>query len=140
MDEIGEQRRAARRVHHFGMELHAVETARIVGDGRERRAGRDADGAEAGRQPRHAVAMAHPYGSLLADLEHALEQRRLVDDLQLGAAELAGVPAFDLAAERRHHGLLAIADAEHRHARGEHALAALAACPSRARWPGRPTG
>ncbi len=107
------------------MELHAVEPARIVGDRRERRAGRDADGAEAGRQPRHAVAMAHPYWRPLADLEHAVEQRRLVDDLKLGAAELAGVPAFDLAAERRHHGLLAIADAEHRHARVEHRLRRL---------------
>ena len=125
MDEIGEQRRAARRVHHLGVELHAIETARIVGDRRERRAGRDADGAKARRQPRHAIAMAHPYGSLLADLEHALEQRRLVDDLQLGAAELAGVPAFDLAAERSHHGLLAIANAEHRHAGGEHGLRRL---------------
>ena len=111
-----------RRVHHLGVELHAVETARIVGDRRERRAGRDADGAEARRQPRDAVAMAHPYRSLLADLEHALEQRRLVDDLQFGAAELARVPAFDLAAQRRHHGLLAVADAEHRHAGIEHRL------------------
>ncbi len=116
VDEIGEQRRAVRRVHHLGMELHAVEPARIVGDRRERRAGRDADGAEAGRQPRDAVAMAHPHRRPLADLEHAVEQRRLVDDLKLGAAELAGMPAFDHAAERRHHGLLAVADAEHRHA------------------------
>ena len=116
MHEIGEQRRAGRRVHHLGVELHAVETARIVGDRRKRRAGRDADGAEAGRQPRDAVAMAHPYRSLLADLEHAFEQRRLVDDLQLGAAEFAGMPAFDHPAEGSHHGLLAIADAEHRYA------------------------
>ena len=28
MDEIGEQRRAVRRVHHLGVELHAVEAAR----------------------------------------------------------------------------------------------------------------
>ena len=115
-NEIGKQRRAFRRMHHLGVELDAEQAARIVGDGRERRAGRDADGAEAGRQPRHAVAMAHPYRRPLADLEHALEQRRLVDDLKLGAAELAGVPALDHAAKGSHHGLLAIADAEHRHA------------------------
>ena len=59
--------------------------------------------------------MAHPHGSLLADLEYTLEQRRLVDDLQLGAAELALMSAFDHPAQRRHHGLLAVADAEHRH-------------------------
>ena len=51
MHEIGDERRAVRRVHHLGMELHAVELAGIVGDGRERRAVRHADGAEAGRQP-----------------------------------------------------------------------------------------
>ena len=57
--------------------------------------------------------------------QHAVEQRRIVDDLELGAAELAGVPAFDLAAEGRHHGLLAIADAEHRHAGVENGLRRL---------------
>ena len=124
-DEIGDQRRALRRVHHLGVELHAVEPARIVGDGRERRAGRDADRAEARRQLGHPVAVAHPHLRALAFFEHALEQRRLVDDLQLGAAELAGVPRFHLAAERRHHGLLAVADAEHRHARVEHGLRRL---------------
>ena len=35
---------------------------------------------------------------------------------KLGAAEFAGMPAFHLAAEGRHHGLLAIADAEDGHA------------------------
>ena len=123
--EIGDERRAFRRVHHLGVELHAVELARVVGDGRERRAGRDADGAEAGRQLGHAVAMAHPHLRALAFLEHAVEQRRLVDDLELGAAELAFVPRLDLAAERRHHGLLAVADAEHGHAGGEHGLRRL---------------
>ncbi len=115
-DEIGEERGTIRRVHHFGVELDAIETPRIVGDRRERRAGRDADGAEARREPRHAVAMAHPHRGPLAHLEHALEQRRVVDDLKFGAAELACVAAFDLAAQGSHHGLLAIADAEHRHA------------------------
>jgi len=72
-DEIPEQRRALRRVHDLGVELHAVELARIVGDCRERRAGRDADGAESGRKPGHAVAVAHPHLRPLALLEHALE-------------------------------------------------------------------
>ena len=37
-------------------------------------------------------------------------------DLDLGAAELAVMPALDLAAELLRHRLLAVADAEHRHA------------------------
>ena len=41
-------------------------------------------------------------------------------DLQFGAAELAMVAAFDAAAHLRHHGLLAVADAEHGQAGLEH--------------------
>ena len=52
---------AARRVHHLGVELHGVELALLVGDGRERRALRHADHLEARRQPRDAVAVAHPH-------------------------------------------------------------------------------
>ena len=47
--EVGDERGAVRRMHHLGMELDAIETARIVGDGRERRAVRHGDGAEARR-------------------------------------------------------------------------------------------
>jgi hypothetical protein len=101
------------------VELHAVELARIVGDGREGRASRDAHGAEAGRQLGDPVAMAHPHLRALALFEHAVEQRRLVDDLKVGAAELALVAGLDLTAERRDHGLLAVADAEHGHAGAE---------------------
>jgi hypothetical protein len=123
--EIGEKLRAFRRVHHLWMELEAIEAAGIVGNSCERRAGRDADGAETWRQPRHAIAVAHPHLRPLPLLEHALEQRRLVDDLKLGAAELAVMPALDLAAERSHHGLLAITDAKDRHAGGEQRLRRL---------------
>ena len=120
--EIGDERGAVRRVHHLGVELDAIEPARIVGDGRERRAIGDGDGAEARRQLGHAVAMAHPDGGLHPRLPDAVEQRRRARDLERGAAELAGVAAFDLAAQLRHHGLLAIADAEHGHARVEDRL------------------
>ena len=109
-----------RRVRHLGMELHGVELALLVGDGRERRALGDADHLEAGRQLRDAVAVAHPHGVALALLPHAVEQRGLAGHLQLGAAELAVVAAFDAAAHLRHHGLLAVADAEHRQAGLEH--------------------
>ena len=59
--EILEHRRAAGRVHHFGVELHAVEPPLLVRDGRERRVARGGDGREALRQRRHAVAVAHPH-------------------------------------------------------------------------------
>ena len=39
-----------------------------------------------------------------------------------GVAELAHLPAFHLSAKLRGHGLHAIADAEHRHAKLEHGL------------------
>jgi len=58
----------------------------------------------------------------LALVEHPVEQRRLVDDLKLGAAEFTAMPRLHLAAQRRHHGLLAIANAEHGHAGAEHRL------------------
>ena len=59
-------------------------------------------------------------------------------DLELGAAELAMVPAFDPAAELRHHGLLAVADAEHGHPGLEHPIGR----PRRAEFgdAGRPAG
>ena len=46
----------------------------------------------------------------------AFEDRAVGDDLDLGAAEFAVMAALDLAAELRRHRLLAVADAEHRHA------------------------
>src|SRR5262245_65707496 len=104
------------------MELHAVELARIVGDRSERRAGRNADGAETGRQARHAIAMAHPHRRAFADLEHAVEERRVVDDLEIGASELALMSTLDHAAKGSDHRLLAVADAEHGHPRRKQAL------------------
>ena len=76
--------------------------ALLVGDGRERRALGHADHLEARRQPRDAVAVAHPHGVVLALLPHALEQRAVAGDLELGAAELAVVAALDAAAQLRH--------------------------------------
>ena len=61
MHEIGDELGAVRRVHHLGMELHAIELAGIVGDCRERRAVGHRDGAEAVRELGDAVAMAHPH-------------------------------------------------------------------------------
>ena len=73
--EILQKRRAARRVHHFGMELHAVEAALIVGDGGEGRAVADRDDAKARRQGHDAVAMAHPHLLARALLPQPVEER-----------------------------------------------------------------
>src|SRR5262249_4847113 len=59
----------------------------------------------------------HPDWIALALAPHALEQRRILGHRHLGAAELTMVPALDLAAELLRHRLLAVADAENRHAR-----------------------
>src|SRR3954452_25474869 len=59
-DEIAQELRALRRVHHFEMELRSVEPPLLVGDHGDRGVRRCADDAEALRQPGHAVAMAHP--------------------------------------------------------------------------------
>ena len=115
-DEIAQQRRAVRRVHHLEMELRGVEFARLVGDHRDRRVRRGRDRAEAWRQLGHPVAVAHPDRIFLALLPDAVEQLGIFRDLDLGAAELAVMPALDLAAELLRHRLLAVADAEHRHA------------------------
>ena len=125
MHEIGDELGAVRRVHHFWMELHAIELAGIIGDCRERRAVRHRYGAEPVRQLGDAVAMAHPHRRPVAGAPHTMEQWRVAGDLKLGAAEFAAMPAFHLAAESRHHGLLAIADAEDGHAGGGHRVRKL---------------
>ena len=114
--EIAQEPCAVRRVHDFEMELRGVELPLVVGDHRDRRVRRRADHAKALRQFRHAVAVAHPDRIALALLPHAFEQRRVLGHQHLGAAEFAVMAALDLAAELLRHGLLAVADAEHRHA------------------------
>ena len=52
---------ALQRVRHFGVELHRVIAARLVGHGRERRIRRGSYGHEAGRDLLDAVAVAHPH-------------------------------------------------------------------------------
>src|SRR5918996_5096969 len=120
--EAREQFVATGRVHDLGMELHAVDAPAVVGDRGERRALRDRDDAKALRQLHHLVAVAHPDLLAVADLEQALEQRAAVDHLDERAAELAVVADLDLAAELGADGLLAVADAQYRHALREHRL------------------
>ncbi len=60
--------------------------------------------------------MAHPHRIAAADLPDAVIERRGLLHLDLGAAEFAVMAALDLAAELLGHRLLAVADAEYRHA------------------------
>ena len=114
-DEIADQLGAVRRVINLRMELHRIEFALVVGDDRNRRAGRLRHATEACRQFGDAVAVAHPHLILAALLPDALEQRAVICDLNIGAAEFAVMAGLDLAAELMRHRLLAVADAEHRH-------------------------
>src|SRR5690606_36050458 len=113
MDEVLQQLRAIRRMSDFRMELDSVEFPPLVCDCREGGACRGSDDLETGRQCRDAVAMAHPHLVARSLCPDTLKQRAILLDFQKGAAELAVVPCFHLAAELRAHGLLAITDAEH---------------------------
>ena len=73
--EIGKDGRAARRMHHFGMELHAIEAALLVGDHGEGRAFRRRHHRKARRDGGDLVAMAHPH-RLAAAFGQAFQQGR----------------------------------------------------------------
>ena len=120
MHEVRDQLGAVRRVNDFGVELHGVEMARLVGDGGERRILARRDDLKAFGQARDAVAVAHPDLIAGAGRPDLVEQRARRRNGQEGAPELAMVAAFDLAAELLGHRLLPIADAEHRDAGRKH--------------------
>ena len=107
---------AVRRVDDFKMELRGVELARLIGDHRDWCIERSAAGDEALGRSGDAITVAHPHRITLADFPNAVIERRRFGHLHFGAAEFAVMAAFDLAAELLRHRLLAIADAEHRHA------------------------
>ena len=117
--EVAEQPTSLRRVHDLRVEHHAVVAALIVGADGEGGAVTDADDAKARRQTHDAVAVAHPHLLAITRLPQAIEQDAAARDLEEGAAELTVIGALHLAAELRAHRLLAVADAEHRHAQLE---------------------
>ena len=145
MQEALEDRAALQRVRDFGMELNAVQLARLVrhaGDRGRRIAG---DNLEAGRQFGDLVAVAHPdieqpMAFAVGTVLDVFEQGRVAAGSHLGIAKLAHLPAFDLPAELRCHGLHAVADAEHRHAELESRLRRLAECRLRRLKPGHRKG
>ena len=114
--EVGKQFCAVRRVHHLGVEHGRIVAAALVGSDGEGRVLRRRDDVEALGQFGDAVAVAHPDGIALADFPEAVEERACRLDLDIGAAEFSRVAALDRAAELRGHRLLAVANAEDRHA------------------------
>ena len=107
-------------VRHLGVELDPVEAARRVLHGRHGRLGGGGERGEARRGLEDGVAMAHP-AALLG--REALEQPPGLRDGELGAPELADLGALHAAAQREHHRLHAVTDAEHRDPELEQPLA-----------------
>ena len=116
MQEIGDQLCSVGRVDHFGVEHGRVGPPPFVrrdGVGRVLRHGVDA---KAARQARHSVAVAHPDRIAAAPRPDAVEQGAVLDDLDVGPAELGRMPALDRAPELVAERLLSVADGEDRHA------------------------
>ena len=114
---VGEYLHALRRVHHLGVELHAVKAALRVGDDGVGRVLRAADGHEPLRQLLDPVAVAHPH---LRARVHAVQKSRAVPVLQVGDAVFALVRAGNPPAEHVREQLHAVADAQNRHAQLKH--------------------
>ena len=118
--EVLEEAGADRGVDHLGVELDAVEAACLVGDGGEGRGVAPGEDAEARRDGRDLVAVAHPDGRALAGARtpsNSGEGRSRRISARPNSRWLAGL---DPAAELGAHGLLAVADAQDRHAELEH--------------------
>ena len=106
-------------VRNFEMELHAVETTGLVRNTRKRRVIGGGNDFESGRQLCDTVAMAHPHvqpfgAAVILLVAQVVKELRVAVHAYARVAEFALVRAFDLPAELRRHGLLAIADAEDR--------------------------
>ncbi len=85
--EVAQQGRTARRVGHLRVKLHAIEPARLIGDGGEGRAVRGGDHVESRRNGGNQVPMAHPDGLAVAHRAQALQQGRGLHDLDIRPAK-----------------------------------------------------
>jgi hypothetical protein len=123
--ETSEDFRPLQRVCDFGMELHAVEPARLVRDGSQRRVVACGDGSESRRQRNHVIAMAHPHiehapTRRISIVFEAVEQSRRRGRADLRGTEFSARRGLDATAQLRRHGLHAITDPEHGHAHLEY--------------------
>ena len=110
--EAGEDLGPVGRVDDLGVELDPVEAAvgQLAGGDRRARAG--GERGEALRRLEDGVAVAHPAALLLR--QAAEQAAAAVAQDQVGAAELARLGRLDPAAERQHHRLHPVTDAQHR--------------------------
>ena len=115
---------AARRVGDLRVELNPEQLARRIADGAQGGAWALAQGAEAGRQRGQPVAMAHPDRELVTGGERREQPDGLLHH-QLRRPVFAVAARLDLAPELVGHELLAVADAQHRHAEIEEPRIAL---------------
>ena len=111
----------------FGVELHAVEAARLIrhaGNGARWGAGHDL---KAAGQLGNFVAVAHPHFQHAVafgrvEVLNILEQRRMAVRAHFGIAKFAGIAAGHLAAQLLRHGLHAVANAQHGQAQLEYGI------------------
>ena len=121
-DEIGDQLAPVGCVDNFGVEHRCIESPRIIGDHRKRRAFGGRDHAETRRQCFDLVAVAHPDLMAFAGCPQAVEEHAAFIDFQERPPEFAALDAADAPAQLRAHRLLTIADAEDGDARVEESL------------------
>ena len=102
-------------VQHFGMELHAVQTAGLILGSSHRAVGGVGHDLKAGGGRLDIIIMAHPADILLGQAGKHRAGGIQVDD-RFAVLTLGGLA--DLAAQHVHHQLAAVADAQDRHTPG----------------------
>jgi hypothetical protein len=120
-------RLALKGVGDLWVELHAIESARLVSHAGERRRRVGGNHLEARRQFCDLVAVAHPHieqavAFIIAAILDVAEQSRMALGADFRIAEFTLAGRFNLAPQLRRHGLHAVADAQDRYAQFEHGL------------------
>ena len=104
-------------VGDLGVELDAEQAAAAILHGRHGAGGRVAGYREPPRRGRHRIGVAHPHGGFRGQVG---QQQTGVPDRDRGPAVLAKPGSLDPSPEDPGHGLLPVADPQHRHAQVEH--------------------
>jgi hypothetical protein len=118
VDEVREHLAAALGVNDLGMELQPPDRALGVAHGREGRALAGRENCEVGRQPQHAIAVAHPH-HVLRTARQVRQQRVVALDLEQSPPVLAVVGRLHHTAQPVGEQLQAVTDAQHRLAQVE---------------------